>query len=142
MASKKAPSRESDYREVLDEVSALVGIARATTARSVNAVMTTTYWLIGRRIVEGEQQGKGRANYGTQLIERLADDLTVRFGRGFGRRNLAAMRSFFLERRAILQTASAKLVLPPNLQTASENCFRAPHQLSRSLGLTTFASWG
>ncbi len=104
--TKGRPDRA--YVAVLDDVAGLVESARATAVRSVNAVMTTTYWLVGRRIVEGEQQGKGRADYGTQLVERLAEDLTLRFGRGFGRRNLALMRSFFLEHREILQTVSAK----------------------------------
>lgn len=96
------------YVQVLKDVAALLTAARSASVRSVNSVMTTTYWLVGRRIVEGEQQGKGRADYGTQLVARLAGDLTSRFGRGFGRRNLALMRSFFLEHREILQTPSAK----------------------------------
>ena len=58
--------------------------------------MTTTYWLIGRRIVEAEQRGAARAGYGEELIERLARDLVQRAGRGFGARNLAYMRRFFL----------------------------------------------
>lgn len=58
--------------------------------------MTASYWEVGRRIVEAEQQGKRRAGYGEQLIERLASDLTQRFGRGFSLQNLQQMRSFFL----------------------------------------------
>ncbi|PWC26180.1 MULTISPECIES: PDDEXK nuclease domain-containing protein [Brenneria] len=58
--------------------------------------MTASYWEIGRRIVEAEQQGKRRAGYGEQLIERLSNDLAQRFGRGFSRQNLQQMRSFFL----------------------------------------------
>ncbi len=73
------------------------------------ALMTSTYWLIGRRIFEGEQTGRGRADYGDQLIERLSRDLTTRFGRGFGRRNLFQMRAFFLDRREIVQTLPAQL---------------------------------
>lgn len=53
-------------------------------ARSVNAIRTATYWEIGRRIVKSEQQGKKRAVYGEALLEKLAADLTARFGRGFG----------------------------------------------------------
>lgn len=65
-------------------------------ARSVNAIMTATYWEIGRRIVEHEQGGEKRAGYGEALIPRLAQDLTTRFGRGFGVDNLELMRSFYL----------------------------------------------
>ncbi len=49
--------------------------------------MTATYWEIGRRIVAFEQNGEARAGYGEALIERLAGDLTHRFGRGFSRQN-------------------------------------------------------
>ena len=58
--------------------------------------MTAAYWEIGRRIVECEQGGENRAEYGTQLTKRLAKDLTSRFGRGFGHVNLAQMRRFYL----------------------------------------------
>lgn len=62
--------------------------ARRAAARSVNALMTASYWEIGRRIVEFEQGGTGRAGYGEALLERLSVDLTACFGRGFARRNL------------------------------------------------------
>ncbi|MBW8068253.1 MAG: DUF1016 family protein, partial [Ferrovum sp.] len=78
------------------EIVLLLDAARRSAARSVNALMTSTYWEIGRRIVEFEQGGKDRAGYGEALIERLADDLTKRFGRGFSRQNLQQMRSFYL----------------------------------------------
>ncbi|PQJ26616.1 hypothetical protein BSZ31_12380 [Limnobacter sp. SAORIC-690] len=81
--------------------------ARHAAARSVNALMTASYWEIGRRIVEAEQQGKRRAGYGEQLIERLSADLTAQFGRGFSRPNLQQMRSFFLT-WPIRQTVSSE----------------------------------
>ena len=77
---------------VLSDVSELLETARVQAARAVNAVMTATYWEIGRRIVEHEQSGKDRADYGVRLLEQLACDLTARFGRGFGRENLRSMR--------------------------------------------------
>ena len=73
----------------------LLDAARHAAARSVNALMTASYWEIGRRIVEAEQQGKRRAGYGEQLIARLSADLTARFGRGFSPDNLENMRRFF-----------------------------------------------
>ena len=85
----------------------LLDAARQAAARSVNALMTASYWEIGRRIVEAEQQGKRRAGYGEQLMERLSSDLTRQFGRGFSRQNLQQMRSFFLT-RPIRQTVSGK----------------------------------
>ena len=57
--------------------------------------MTATYWEIGRRIVEQELRGEARANYGEQLLELLAKDLTKQFGRGFGNINLWRMRAFY-----------------------------------------------
>ncbi|MFT3760383.1 MAG: PDDEXK nuclease domain-containing protein [Thauera sp.] len=87
--------------------------ARRATARSVNALMTASYWEIGRRIVEAEQQGKRRAGYGEQLIERLSADLTAQFGRGFSRPNLQQMRSFFLT-WPIRQTVSSESLPAPS----------------------------
>ena len=73
--------------------------------------MTAAYWLIGRRIVESEQSGEERAEYGAALVERLAEDLTGRFGRGFSRQNIQNMRLFYLSypRDQICQTLSGKL---------------------------------
>jgi len=73
--------------------------------------MTATYWEIGRRIVEFEQGGEKRAEYGEGLRARLADDLTTRFGRGFSRQNLQRFRLFYLSQPAekICSTLSSKL---------------------------------
>lgn len=86
----------ADYSGLLGGVSELLEAARRACARTVNALMTATYWEVGRRIVEFEQGGEKRAGYGTKLIERLSVDLTQRFGRGFGQRNVECMRQFFL----------------------------------------------
>jgi len=100
------------YSAVHSEIVLLLDAARRTAARSVNAVMTVTYWEIGRRIVELDQGGQDRATYGDALIERLAEDLTKRFGRGFSRQNLQQMRSFYLAwpSIAIRQTVSGESV--------------------------------
>ena len=58
--------------------------------------MIETYWRIGQRIVEQEQKGKERAEYGTQLIEMLSAELTKTYGKGFSKRNLQYFRSFYL----------------------------------------------
>jgi hypothetical protein len=107
---------------VLTDVVHLVEAARSVAARSVNAVMTATYWDIGRRIVEHEQGGQRRAEYGAALVERLADELTARCGRGFGKRNLFQMRAFYLAYPEIVQTPSAELAAgggPEKAQVAS-----------------------
>ena len=97
----KKPMAESGalddrYQSVFGEVSGIIDAARRSAARSVNAVMTAAYWLIGRHIVEFEQEGEVRAEYGTALVGRLSADLTRRFGRGFSRPNLWQMRLFYL----------------------------------------------
>lgn len=81
---------------VLADVLKLVEKARGAAARSVNAVMTATYWPMGRRIVEHEQAGSARAAYGSALLKRLSSDLTKRFGRGFSADNLETVRLFYL----------------------------------------------
>ncbi len=120
-AKKGALRDPAGYLSLRDEIVGLLQSARQTAARTVNALMTTTYWEIGRRIVEAEQKGKRRADYGEVLIKRLADDLTAKFGRGFGWRNLAQMRAFYLAWPSdrILQTLSAKSLISPIVPTVS-----------------------
>lgn len=115
-------SNEVGYESVLADLVTLIDVGRSAALRSVNAIMTATYWAIGRRIVKDEQRGATRAGYGEALIARLSDDLRSRFGRGFGRNNLALMRAFYLSRRAIVRTASgtsAGLLEPRKFRTAS-----------------------
>jgi len=78
--------------------------ARRISARAVNAVMTASYWEVGRRIVESVQGGMKRADYGKALLERLSDDLSTKFGRGFSLQNLYMHRQFFLTFPDILPT--------------------------------------
>ncbi|PZP63964.1 MAG: DUF1016 domain-containing protein [Delftia acidovorans] len=100
------------YAGIHSGIVEVLDAARHAAARSVNALMTASYWEIGRRIVEAEQRGKRRAGYGEQLIERLSADLTAQFGRGFSRPNLQQMRSFFLT-WPIRQTVSSESSLAP-----------------------------
>jgi predicted nuclease of restriction endonuclease-like (RecB) superfamily len=112
---------QADYAAVHTDIVALLESARSAAARSVNALMTASYWEIGRRIVEFEQAGKERAEYGQALLKRLSADLSARFGRGFSERNLEQMRLFYLSwpLEKISQTASAKLPSSRISQTAS-----------------------
>lgn len=100
-----------DYDGLLSGVVSLIEEARRVSARTVNAIMTATYWEIGRRIVESEQEGKRRAGYGEELLKKLSADLTGRFGRGFSPDNLENMRRFYMTYKAakISETASRKL---------------------------------
>lgn len=105
--SKRGREKESDYGIVFEDVVGIVQAARRSAVRTLNSAMTAAYWLIGRRIVESEQAGSARADYGTRLLKRLAEGLTGRFGRGFSERNLEQMRRFYLE-WPISQTLSAE----------------------------------
>jgi predicted nuclease of restriction endonuclease-like (RecB) superfamily len=112
-AGQARPALPAGYAGIHSGIVELLDAARHAAARSVNALMTASYWEIGRRIVEAEQRGKRRAGYGEQLMERLSADLTAQFGRGFGVNNLESMRRFFVAypRSAISQTVSGKLGL-------------------------------
>ncbi len=95
------------YDTVLSDVIDLLESARRASARTINSIMTATYWEIGRRIVENEQVGAKRAEYGKKLLKKLSVDLKNRFGRGFSERNLEQMRLFYIG-WPISQTLSAK----------------------------------
>jgi len=94
-AGKAVQGTAGDYNDVLSGVVELLNTARRASARVVNSLMTATYWEIGRRIVEHEQAGEERAAYGEELVRNLAEDLTKRFGRGFGFSHLKMMRQFY-----------------------------------------------
>lgn len=95
-ASKTIQQKTADYDKVLSDVVELLDTARRASARVVNTLMTATYWEIGRRIVEHEQAGQKRAGYGEEIVRKFSEDLTRRFGRGFGQAQVAAMRQFHL----------------------------------------------
>lgn len=93
---KRGEYSSSQYGSILGEISDVIEEARRSAVRAVNAAMTAAYWLIGARVVEFEQAGSPRADYGTGLLKRLATDLTSRFGPGFSVENLESIRAFYL----------------------------------------------
>ena len=102
--------KAADYKGLLCNVSIFLNEARHASARSINAIITITYWEIGRRIVEFEQGGANRALYGEALLKRLSQDLSRKFGRGFSEENLRLMRLFYQDYEdRIPQTPSRKL---------------------------------
>ncbi len=98
---------ERNYHSLLDRVGEILAEARGRVVREINKAQVLTYWEVGKEIVEFEQKGKIRAEYGENLIVRLAKDMTQRFGRGFSERNLWNMRSFYFN-FPIPQTLSAE----------------------------------
>ena len=129
---EKTPA-SSGYQAIHVGIVDLLQAARAQAARSVNALMTASYWEIGRRIVEAEQKGKRRAGYGEQLIARLSTDLTTQFGRGFSADNLENMRRFYL---AYPQTAISETLSRKSTRAVSLNISEIA---SRKLGLAELA---
>ncbi|MBN2857230.1 MAG: DUF1016 family protein [Candidatus Delongbacteria bacterium] len=124
----KKEKLEIGYGSMLQGVRNLIDEARRVSVRKINSIMTATYWEIGRRIVEYEQKGSDRAEYGKEVIKKLSFDLTVKFGRGFGVANISQMRKFYIiwNEEKILQKASVKLenktVIKANIsQKASVN---------------------
>lgn len=102
------PLPSKKYNHLLSTIGETIESARSNAAKAVNTELVKANWKIGRHIVEFEQQGKERAEYGSDLLTRLSRDLKLRYGKGFGRRNILDMRRFYLA-NPIWQTVSAKL---------------------------------
>lgn len=99
--------KNSDFEKMIQDIELLVNKSKTELMVSVNKVMTVTYWNIGKYIVEFEQGGKTKAEYGKELLSALSRELTLRLGKGYSRPNLNNMRKFYL--------------MYPNCQTVSNN---------------------
>jgi predicted nuclease of restriction endonuclease-like (RecB) superfamily len=110
-------TQTKEYNNLVENISQIVVSAQTNIAKTVNKTMIFTYWNIGKYIVEFEQKGDKRAKYGTELLKKIAIDLTSNFGKGFSWRNLYNMKRFYIE-FPILQTLSAKSDIE-KLQTTS-----------------------
>ena len=97
-----------NYQELLQHVGDTLEQGRSRAAAAVNTAVVATYWEIGRQIVEYEQGGSAKAEYGSALLKKLSRDLTDLYGSGFGMSNINKMRKLYLT-YPILQTVSAKL---------------------------------
>lgn len=93
---------------LLQSIRELIQQARQQIKRSVNSTMVQTYWQIGRLIVENEQKGESRAEYGKQQLQQLSARLTEEFGKGFDVTNLRNMRRFY-QAFSIRETVSPEL---------------------------------
>lgn len=96
------------YSELITKIGSLLQQGRQQAAQSVNTILVQTYWFIGQHIVEFEQDGNEKAEYGSQLFERLSKDLTLAYGKGFSRSNLFQIRQFYIKFQNI-QTLSGQL---------------------------------
>lgn len=101
-------AENSDFEKMIQEIESLVNGSKMKLMMSVNSTMTLTYWNIGKYIVEFEQKGNDKAEYGKGLLSKLARELTLRLGKGYSRPNLNNMRKFYLV-YSNCQTLSDKL---------------------------------
>ena len=109
MAKKVANHRED---ALYSQIASILEQNRKSVAVAVNTAMVRTYYEIGRSIVENEQKGNIRAEYGKEVLKNLSARLTANYGKGFSQRNLEQMRQFFLiYSKEISQTVSAEFTL-------------------------------
>ncbi|KAB1061467.1 PDDEXK nuclease domain-containing protein [Salibacter halophilus] len=93
MSKKEQPAKTAEH--LYDDIRKVIEQARSKAYRAVNQAMVKAYWHIGRLIVEEEQKGEERAEYGKELIKQLAEKLTGEYGKGFTPTNLKYMRQFY-----------------------------------------------
>ena len=98
----------TDTNSMINEIRELLLNARQRVTVQVNTELLSTYWNIGKIIVEYEQENKERADYGKQTLKQLSKDLTEEFGKGFSVSNLYNMRLFYMQYQKF-QTVSGKL---------------------------------
>jgi len=119
--------------EVYERIREILESARGQVARTVNTTQVVSNWLIGREIVEEEQQGKKRAGYGEALIAELSAQLRENFGRGYSVDNLESFRKFFLLfpdllHQAISEAPPRKLAEEHTRRVANWSSQRFPSQ--------------
>ena len=79
----------SSFESFYNKIRKIIETSRAKVYREIDFIMVKTYWQIGQAIVEEEQKGKSRAEYGKHILEKLSDRLIGKYGKGFDKRNLA-----------------------------------------------------
>jgi hypothetical protein len=125
------------YNNLLDRTANILVEARAEVVREINKAQVLAYWEIGREMVEFEQKGKLRAEYGQRLLIKLSEDLTQKFGKGFSVDNLQLMRKFcmtFLGKQ-IYETPSRKSQKRQTLSDESVQAqkFQTPSEKSETV---------
>ncbi|MCL4482705.1 MAG: DUF1016 N-terminal domain-containing protein [Bacteroidetes bacterium] len=110
---------ELDKTSVYTDIKNILEQAKNNAVRAVNFSMVLAYWQIGKRIVEDEQGGNKKANYGEYLLKDLSEKLSAEFGKGFTYRNIAAMRQFYLA-FPILHAARAESSKEKNTSIGNE----------------------
>ena len=101
-------SSKKEYNLLLEDIGQAIETARQNAVRAVNTELVKANWEIGRHIVKFEQHGQEKAESGSDLLASLSRDLKLRYGKGFGRRNVLDIRRFYVSYPK-WQTVSAKL---------------------------------
>ena len=111
--TKRSGDDNQNIGALLEQVRGLIQTTRKSAATAINSLQVITNFEIGRRIVEYEQRGSRRAEYGERIFDELSQRLTHEVGKGFSTRNLRYMRDFYIEYRETIpqipQTLSGKL---------------------------------
>ncbi len=89
-------SEKITFQGLLNRIAEIFKHARSKALREINKAQVLAYWEIGREIVEFEQKGKTRAEYGEKLLVKISKSLSAKFGRGFSAENLRLMRKFYI----------------------------------------------
>ena len=85
-----------NYQAIITDIKDIISSGQKVAYNATNKAMILTYWHVGKRIVEQEQNGNERAQYGQALIDALADELTKEYGKIFSKRNLQYFRKFYI----------------------------------------------
>jgi predicted nuclease of restriction endonuclease-like (RecB) superfamily len=130
---------------LLSDIREIISRARSQAYSAVNTAMVQAYWLIGKRIVEEEQNGQERAQYGRQIVTTLSNELTAEFGRGFSVTNIKLFRQFYLVFPCdgkILELLSPSTDIPKS-QTVSDQFRILPDELENHIVSLVFTrlSW-
>jgi len=88
---------EKQYTDLISRIGHTFQKSKQRAVQTIHNEMLLSYWEIGKHIVEFEQKGKQKADYGDELIKKLSKDLKVRYGKGFSRSNLIYMRLFYIK---------------------------------------------
>lgn len=87
---------DKEEQQLINDVRQIVGVSRQYAYRAVNVMQVVSNWLIGQRIVEHEQCGRQRADYGRHVVEIVSQTLTAEFGKGYSKTNISNFRRFYV----------------------------------------------
>jgi len=126
-------SKQVATHNLYSKIAELLQVARQNVVRAVNQTMVYTYYEIGRMIVEDEQQGKKRAEYGKQVLKELSSKLISEFGKGFSVQNLENMRKFY-----VLYSIEAISQSPVRISSNSQSLIRISESSNTTLSWTHY----